>query len=55
VSEELASYFDVYKDVCAKHGIEISRRAIIEELEATRRPDASGTTRWKKLLESRSV
>jgi predicted acylesterase/phospholipase RssA len=52
VSQELASDFDTYKEVCARHGINISRRAIIEELKATERPAESGTTRWRRMLES---
>jgi predicted acylesterase/phospholipase RssA len=50
VTMQLASDFDHYRDVCAKHGIEISRRGVIEALAEDRRSESS-TTRWKRILE----
>jgi hypothetical protein len=50
VTMQLSSDFDHYRDVCAKHGIEISRRGVIEALGAEQRSDSS-TTRWKRILE----
>jgi len=50
VTMQLASDFDHYRDVCAKHGIEISRRGVIEALAAEASAE-SGTTRWRRILE----
>ncbi len=50
VTSQLSSDFEHYREVCARHDIEISRRAVIETLESTRRAP-SGTTRWRRILE----
>lgn len=50
VTQQLATDFEHYRDICAKHGMEISRRGVIEELERTRQAE-SGTTRWRRILE----
>lgn len=50
VTEQLSSDFEHYKDICARHGIQISRRGVIETLESTKRAP-SGTTRWRRILE----
>ncbi len=50
VTHQLASDFDHYRDICARHGLEISRRGVIEELERSRQAE-SGTTRWRRILE----
>jgi predicted acylesterase/phospholipase RssA len=50
VTMQLASDFDFYRDICARHGLEISRRGVIEALAEGRRSESS-TTRWKRILE----
>ena len=50
VTTQLASDFDHYREVCAKHGLEISRRGVIEALAATGDADST-TTRWRRILE----
>lgn len=50
VTMQLASDFDHYRDLCAKHGLEISRRGVIEALATDRRAESS-TTRWQRILE----
>jgi predicted acylesterase/phospholipase RssA len=50
VTMQLASDFDHYRELCAKHGLEISRRGVIEALAEGRRSESS-TTRWKRILE----
>ncbi|MCW2928343.1 MAG: patatin-like phospholipase family protein [Thermoleophilia bacterium] len=50
VTMQLASDFDHYRDLCAKHGIEISRRGVIEALAQDKRAESS-TTRWRRILE----
>lgn len=50
VTSQLSADFDHYREICARHGIEISRRAVIETLESTRKAP-SGTTRWRRILE----
>jgi hypothetical protein len=47
---QLASDFDHYREICAKHGLEISRRGVIEALATDRRAESS-TTRWRRILE----
>jgi predicted acylesterase/phospholipase RssA len=50
VTMQLASDFDHYRDLCAKHGLTISRRGVIEALAADRNAE-SATTRWQRILE----
>lgn len=50
VTMQLASDFDHYRETCARHGIEISRRGVIEALAADYRSESS-TTRWRRILE----
>jgi predicted acylesterase/phospholipase RssA len=50
VTMQLASDFDHYRDLCARHGLEISRRGVIEALATDRRAESS-TTRWRRILE----
>ncbi|MCW2924230.1 MAG: patatin-like phospholipase family protein [Thermoleophilia bacterium] len=50
VTEQLASDFEHYREVCARHGIEISRRGVIKNLAEDTRSDST-TARWKKILE----
>jgi predicted acylesterase/phospholipase RssA len=50
VTQQLATDFDRYRDICASHGWEISRRGVIEAVEAEQ-PAESTTTRWRRILE----
>lgn len=50
VTMQLASDFDHYREICARHGLEISRRGVIEALAQDRRSESS-TTRWRRILE----
>ncbi len=50
VTAQLATDFDHYREVCARHGLEISRRGVIEALGHDRRSESS-TTRWRRILE----
>jgi hypothetical protein len=50
VTMQLATDFDHYREVCARHGLEISRRGVIEALHDDRRSESS-TTRWRRILE----
>ena len=50
VTMQLASDFDHYREVCAKHGLDISRRGVIEALASDRRSEST-TTRWRRILE----
>lgn len=50
VTEHLADDFDNYREVCARHGIKISRRKVIEALSQARIAE-SGTARWRRILE----
>lgn len=50
VTMEFASQFDYYRDIAARHGIQISRRGVIEALAEGGRADSS-TTRWRRILE----
>jgi predicted acylesterase/phospholipase RssA len=50
VTMQLSSDFEHYRETCAKHGIDISRRGVIEALGEEQRSDSS-TTRWKRILE----
>ena len=50
VTTQLSTDFEHYRDVCAKHGIEISRRGVIEAVGGDERAP-SGTTRWRRILE----
>ncbi|MBC7644191.1 MAG: patatin-like phospholipase family protein [Thermoleophilia bacterium] len=50
VTEQLSTDFVHYREVCAKHGIEISRRGVIEAVGGDQRAP-SGTTRWRRILE----
>ncbi|MCB0880349.1 MAG: patatin-like phospholipase family protein [Thermoleophilia bacterium] len=51
VTMQLANDFDNYRDVCARHGLEISRRGVIEALAEDEARSESGTTRWRRILE----
>lgn len=51
VTMQLASDFDHYRALCAKHGLEISRRGVIEALSEEDRRSQSGTARWRRILE----
>ncbi|MEO6866815.1 MAG: patatin-like phospholipase family protein [Gaiellales bacterium] len=50
VTQQLASDFDYYREVCARHGIDISRRGVIEAFDEEQDAE-SATTRWKRILE----
>jgi len=50
VTMQLSSDFEHYRDICAKHGLEISRRGVIEALATDRRAEST-TTRWRRILE----
>ena len=51
VTESLAGQFEHYRDTCAKHGIKISRRAVIDAARQSEDGAESGTTRWRRILE----
>ncbi len=51
VTMQLASDFDRYREICAKHGLKISRRGVIEALAEDEARSESGTTRWRRILE----
>ncbi len=50
VTMQLSDDFDHYRELCAKHGLEISRRGVIEALSGDRRSEST-TTRWRRILE----
>ena len=50
VTTQLASDFDHYREVCARHGLTISRRGVIEAL-AEAGDELSTTTRWRRILD----
>jgi predicted acylesterase/phospholipase RssA len=50
VTTQLASDFDHYREVCARHGLKISRRGVIEALAETG-DELSTTTRWRRILD----
>lgn len=50
VTMQLASDFDQYRERCAKHGLEISRRGVIEALADDEQGAESGTVRWRRIL-----
>lgn len=54
VTVQLSSEFEHYRELCAKHGIRISRRRVIEALQGNAEAP-SGTTRWRRILERSSV
>ena len=51
VTESLASDFDEFRDTCARHGIKISRRGVIQAMRQSAPGAESGTTRWRRILE----
>jgi NTE family protein len=51
VTEHLAGRFDHYRDICARHGLEISRRGVIDASRQSADGADSSTTRWRRLLE----
>ena len=50
VTEQLSGDFEHYRKICARHGIKISRRQVIETLQSEKTAE-SGTTRWRRILE----
>lgn len=50
VAVQLGDDFDRYREVCARHGIEISRRKMIETINEAP-PAESGIARWRRILE----
>lgn len=54
VTGQLSSDFDKYRDICAKHGLQISRREVIEEMDRTSAAPST-TTRWRRILERSST
>ncbi|MCW2956050.1 MAG: patatin-like phospholipase family protein [Thermoleophilia bacterium] len=50
VTQQLASDFDHYREVCARHGWDISRRGVIEAFDEQPVADST-TTRWRRILE----
>jgi hypothetical protein len=54
VTNQLSSDFDMYREICAKHGLQISRRNVIGEMERTQAAPST-TTRWRRILERSST
>ena len=50
VTQQLATDFDHYREVCARHGLDIDRRGIAEVFDAQPRAEST-TTRWRRILE----
>ncbi|MCZ4495675.1 MAG: Patatin [Thermoleophilia bacterium] len=50
VTKQLATDFDHYREICARHGWEISRRGVIEAFDDQPVADSS-TARWRRILE----